>query len=115
MWNTITDDDPSGQILDTYIANEELRALLALARSRPTRDQISNAKCRFSAWCALFARVPAIVTLAQTSTPGGPRSRRPPAEHQPQHAPGLEQSDQAAQESGCGFANQANHERRILT
>lgn len=66
MWNAITDGDPTGQILAAYIVKEELRSLLALARRRRTREQISNAKYRFGAWCAKFANVPEILTLAET-------------------------------------------------
>lgn len=33
---------------------------------RPTHDQISNAHYRFGAWCAMFANVPGIGTLAQS-------------------------------------------------
>jgi len=66
MWNAVADGDPSGQILAAYIAKEHLRALLGLARARPTRGMISNARYRFGAWCALFANVPEIVTLAET-------------------------------------------------
>jgi transposase len=66
MWNAVSDADLSGQILAAYIAKEHLRALLALARRRPTRDMISTARYRFAAWCAVFASIPEIVTLAET-------------------------------------------------
>ncbi len=66
MWNAVADGDPTGQIIAAHIAKEHLCALLGLVRARPTRDMISNARYRFGAWCALFAHVPEIVTLAET-------------------------------------------------
>jgi transposase len=42
MWNRLIDlDAPGEEILSAWIAKEELRALLALARTHPTRHQIS--------------------------------------------------------------------------
>jgi len=38
MRNAVSDGDESGQIWAAYIAKEHLRALLTLARRRPTRD-----------------------------------------------------------------------------
>jgi len=37
MWNSLVDGDPTCQILTAWIANEELRALLALARTDADR------------------------------------------------------------------------------
>jgi hypothetical protein len=41
MWNGLIDSDPSAQILTAWIAKEELRKLLALARTSPARGQIA--------------------------------------------------------------------------
>jgi hypothetical protein len=41
MWNSLTDADPSGQILAAWIAKDEPRTLLALARTDASRDQIA--------------------------------------------------------------------------
>lgn len=115
MWNALTDADPSGQILAAYIAKEELRALLSLARRRPTRDQIGNAKYRFGAWCALFANVPEIRTLAETIDTWWPeieaflRLNITNARTE-----GSNRIIKQLKRVGCGFANQANYERRIL-
>lgn len=109
MWNALTDADPSGQILAAYIAKEELRALLCLARRRPTRDQISNAKYRFGAWCALFANVPEIRTLAETIDTWWPeieaflRLNITNARTE-----GSNRIIKQLKRVGCGFANQAN-------
>jgi len=115
MWNAVSDGDPSGQIIAAYIAKEHLRALLALARRRPTRDMISNAKYRFAAWCALFANIPEIVTLAETVETWWPeieaflRLNITNARTE-----GSNRTIKQIKRVGCGFANQANYERRIL-
>lgn len=41
MWHAVTNSDQSGQILAPWIATEELRALLALARTGTPRDRIA--------------------------------------------------------------------------
>jgi transposase len=115
MWNQISAADPSGQILAAYIAKEELRALLALAKRRPTREQISNAKYRFGAWCALFANVPEIRSLAETIDAWWPeieaflRLNITNARTE-----GSNRIIKQLKRVGCGFSNQANYERRIL-
>lgn len=53
LWNTLTDlGDPGLTILSAWIAKEELRSLLALARTRPDRHLISKRLTRFYTWCA---------------------------------------------------------------
>jgi transposase len=65
MWNDITGHEPTGQLLAAWIAKEELRWLLALARTRPARSDISNRLFRFYDWCRR-ADVPEVTILAQT-------------------------------------------------
>ena len=65
MWEQITACEPTGQLLAAWIAKEELRCLLALARTRPTRSDVSSQLFRFYDWCAR-ADVPEVTTLAQT-------------------------------------------------
>jgi hypothetical protein len=65
MWNACLDADPSGQILTTWIAKEELRALLATARTGGHRHDISHRLHRFYNWCA-NADIPEVTRLAQT-------------------------------------------------
>lgn len=115
MWNACTEGDPTGQILAAYSAKEKLRDLLALAKTHPTRSQISHAKYRFLAWCADHAHIPEIVTLAETieiwwleveaflnlnitnaRTEGSNRAIK------------------QIKRLGCGFSNQTNYQRRIL-
>jgi transposase len=53
MWNTLIDLGPPGeQILAAWIAKEELRKLLALARNGPDRHRISQRLFAFYDWCA---------------------------------------------------------------
>jgi transposase len=65
MWNSCLDADPSGQILTAWIAKEELRALLATARTGGHRHDISHRLYRFYTWCA-NADIPEVTRLAQT-------------------------------------------------
>jgi len=65
MWNDCIDADPSGQILTAWIAKEELRALLATARTGGHRHDISHRLYRFYTWCA-NADIPEITRLAHT-------------------------------------------------
>lgn len=66
MWNRLIDLGPAGQeILTAWIAKEELRRLLALARTHPTRTQISDRLYRFYTWCA-DTNIPELRRLATT-------------------------------------------------
>lgn len=65
MWEQITTHEPTGQLLAAWIAKEELRCLLGLARTRPARSDVSTQLFRFYDWCAR-ADVPEVTTLAQT-------------------------------------------------
>jgi transposase len=65
MWASLEAGDPSAQILTAWIAKEELRTLLALARSGARRDQIRERLYLFYAWCAR-ANIPELTTLATT-------------------------------------------------
>ena len=65
MWNALIDADPSAQILTEWIAKEELRALLALARTGAHRDQLRHRLDVFYRWCAA-ADIDELHTLAAT-------------------------------------------------
>ena len=66
MWNRLIDlDAPGEQILTAWIAKEELRALLAVARTHPTRHQISHRLFDFYRWCA-DSDIPELAVLART-------------------------------------------------
>ena len=64
-WNGLIDNDPSGQILSAWIGKEELRKLLALAKTGGTRHDVAHQLFRFNSWCANSA-VPELERLAST-------------------------------------------------
>ncbi len=98
-----------------YIVKEELRALLSLAGRRPTRGQISNAKYRFGAWCASFANVPELLTLAETIAVWWPETEAfLRLNITKARTEGSNRTIKQLKRVGCGFANQPNYERRIL-
>jgi len=65
MWNDLIDNDPSGQILTAWIAKEELRKLLALAKTGGNRHDVAHQLFRFNTWCA-NAHIPELERLAKT-------------------------------------------------
>jgi transposase len=66
MWNTLIDlGAPGEDILAAYIAKENLRELLALARTGPGRHRISQRLFAFYDWCA-HAGIPELERLAAT-------------------------------------------------
>jgi transposase len=65
MWNDLVDADPTSKILTAWIAKEELRALLACARTGGHRHEISAQLHRFNTWCA-DSRLPELERLAGT-------------------------------------------------
>jgi hypothetical protein len=72
MWNDLVEADPSSRILTAYIAKEDLRRLLALARSGGHRHEISTRLHRFNVWCA-DSKLPELQRFAGTVERGGPR------------------------------------------
>ena len=56
---------PTGEILAAWIAKEELRALLAIAKRGGHRHEISRQLWRFYQWCAKTS-VPEVHALAET-------------------------------------------------
>jgi transposase len=65
MWEEILAQEATGELLATWIAKEELRYLLSLARQQAPRSEISNRLFAFYDWCAR-ADVPEVTTLAKT-------------------------------------------------
>ncbi len=65
MWNDLIDGDTTGQILTAWIAKEELRALLATARTGGQRHDIAHRLHRFNSWCAKSG-LPELERLAAT-------------------------------------------------
>jgi transposase len=65
MWEQILAQEPTGELLATWIAREELRFLLALARTHAPRSELSNRLAAFYDGCAR-ANVPEVTALAKT-------------------------------------------------
>jgi len=65
MWNGLVDNDPTGQILSAWIAKEELRKLLALAKTGGIRHDVAHQLFRFNTWCA-DVNIPELERLAKT-------------------------------------------------
>lgn len=65
MWNDLAGGDETGQILTAWIAKEELRALLATARSGGQRHDVAHRLHRFNSCCA-DAQIPELERLAAT-------------------------------------------------
>jgi transposase len=113
MWNSLIDSDPSAQILSAWIAKEELRALLALARTGPHREQIRQRLYTFYAWCAdtdidelhtLAATVEIWWPAIEVFIHNGITNAR---------TEGVNRLVKQVKRSACGFRNPANSRRRI--
>ena len=66
MWNTLLGEGKIGQtLLTAWIAKENLRNLLALARTGADRHQAGHARWKFLTWCA-DSGIPEVRTLAAT-------------------------------------------------
>lgn len=83
MWNPLWAEGPIGQaLLVAWIAKENLRSLLALARTGPDRHRIGHAKWQFLTWCA-DSDLPEVRQLARTIDRWCGRDRSlPPHRHQ---------------------------------
>lgn len=65
MWNELVDADPTHQILTAWIAKEELRTLLATARTGAKRHDIAYQAGQFNIGCA-DSNLPELHRLAAT-------------------------------------------------
>jgi transposase len=113
MWNGCIDHDPSGQILSTWIAKEELRALCAIAARGGHPGEIRDRLYTFYRWCAA-ARIPELTTLAETIetwwpavevflTTGLTNAR----------TEGTNRLIKQVKRAACGFRNRDNYRRRV--
>jgi transposase len=113
MWNTLTDADPSGQILAAWIAKEELRKLLALARTGPSRDQIAAQLHIFYDWCATTT-IDELHTLAGTVETWWPEIEAfIDTGITNAKTEGLNRLIKQVKRAGCGFRNIDNQHRRV--
>jgi transposase len=113
MWNQITTEDPSAQILSAWIAKEELRNLLSTVRRGGDAHLTRHCLHRFLAWC-IDSRIPELLTLAATVdawwpeinafvTTGITNAR----------TEGYNRLVKQVKRVGCGFKNRHNSARRI--
>jgi len=65
MWNRISDEDPSAQILSAWIAKEELRTLLSTVRVGGDAHLTRHRLHRLLTWC-VDSQIPELLTLATT-------------------------------------------------
>jgi transposase len=113
MWNGCIDHDPSGQILSTWIAKEELRTLCATAARGGHPGEIRDRLHTFYLWCA-NAQIPELTTLAETIetwwpaievflTTGLTNAR----------TEGTNRLIKQVKRAACGFRNRENYRRRV--
>ncbi len=113
MWNGLADSDPTSQIVVAWIAKEELRSLLALARTNADRELISRRLSSFYDWCARadIAELTTLATTVETWWPAilafiqtGITNAR---------TEGLNRLVKQVKRSACGFRNVSNQHRRV--
>lgn len=113
MWNAITTEDPSAQILSAWIAKEELRTLLATVRIGGDPHLTRHRLHRFLSWC-IDSHIPELLTLAATVdtwwpeinaflTTGITNAR----------TEGYNRLVKQVKRVACGFRNRENSARRI--
>jgi len=113
MWNAITAEDPSAQILSAWIAKEELRTLLSTVRNggdpHPTRHRLH----RFLTWC-IDSQIPELLTLASTIDAWWPEINAFIATGITNaRTEGYNRLVKTVKRTGCGFRNRQNSARRI--
>jgi transposase len=113
MWNALIDSDPSGQILTAWIAKEELRTLLALARTGASRDRIACQLWVFYDWCA-STTIDELHTLAGTVETWWPQIEAfIDTGITNAKTEGFNRLVKQVKRSGCGFRNVENQHRRV--
>ena len=113
MWNSLIDADWSAQILTAWIAKEELRKLLSLARTGASRDQIGARLYTFYDWCAR-ADIDELSTLASTVETWWPAIEAfIDTGITNARTEGINRLLKQVKRSACGFRNTDNSHRRI--
>ena len=113
MWNGLIDSDESNQVLTAWIAKEQLRSLLALARTGAQRDQIRQRLYAFYHWCAT-ADIDERSTLAGTVETWWPAIEAfIDSGVTNARTEGINRLVKQVKRSACGFRNPANGHRRI--
>jgi hypothetical protein len=107
------DSDRSGQILASWIAKEELRKLLALARTDPPREVIAAQLYLFYNWCAATT-IGELHTLATTVETWWPEIEAfIDTGITNAKTEGLNRLVKQVKRSGCGFRKVDNKHRRV--
>lgn len=113
MWNKITDEDPSAQILSAWIAKEELRTLLSTVRGGGDAHLTRHRLHRFLAWC-IDSQIPELLTLAATIDTWWPEINAFIATGITNaRTEGYNRLLKQVKRVGCGFRNPENSARRI--
>jgi transposase len=113
MWNTITDEDPSAQILSAWIAKEELRTLLSTVRVGGDAHLTRHRLHRFLAWC-IDSQIPELLTLAATIDEWWPEINAfVQTGITNARTEGYNRLAKQVKRVGCGFRNRENSARRI--
>ena len=113
MWNRISDEDPSAQILSAWIAKEELRTLLSTVRVGGDGHLTRHRLHRLLTWC-VDSQIPELVTLAATVDAWWPeidafvRTGITNARTE-----GYNRLVKQVKRVGCGYRNTDNSMRRI--
>ena len=113
MWNRISDEDPSAQILSAWIAKEELRTLLSTVRVGGDAHLTRHRLHRLLTWC-VDSQIPELVTLAATVDAWWPeidafvRTGITNARTE-----GYNRLVKQVKRVGCGYRNTDNSMRRI--
>ena len=113
MWNKITEEDPSAQILSAWIAKEELRTLLSTVRAGGDPHLTRHRLHRFLAWC-IDSQIPELLTLATTIDEWWPEINA--FVHTGitnARTEGYNRLVKTVKRVGCGFRNRENSARRI--
>ena len=113
MWNDLVDGDPSSKILTAWIAKEELRKLLATARTGGQRHDVAHRLHRFDSWCAQSG-LPELERLAGTIEAWWPEVLGVPADrrHQRRHR-GHQPHREDGTRTAYGLRNLENQRRRV--
>jgi len=113
MWNTIYDEDPSGQILSAYIAKEELRTVLSTVRCGGDPHRTRHRLHRFLSWC-IDSNIPELITLARTVDAWWPAINAFVLTGITNaRTEGYNRLVKTVKRAACGFRNPENSARRI--
>jgi transposase len=113
MWNMITDEDPSAQILSAWIAKEELRTLLSTVRVGGDPHLTRHRLHRFLTWC-IDSQIPELLTLAATVDTWWPEINAfVTTGITNAGTEGYNRLVKQVKRAGCGFRNRENSARRI--